>query len=314
MNTIIKNYTFILLAIVLLSACEKREYQSVDELDRQNIQNYVQKNNLQVQEFENTGIFYRVIEEGTGRPLEYDEKTPLVFKLKTLDGSYASVDTFSAANRYYDYLGYFPYGSSAANSPGSPLDKETGMKLLLKKALKNTNGKIQILVPSKIAFGRNGTNFIPPNASIDYEIHAIDIDDIPIYEDVSIRKYMQANGLDPATFVKTPTGIYYKISEVGTGEFLEATTTFKAAYDLKFMDGKTFQKSDSSTFRLNGVIEAWQEVLPNLKPKGKVRMLIPSSQAYGMNGSVDQMTGAMAIAPFASLDYAVEVLKIVEDK
>lgn len=306
MNYNLKYYTFAILALLFFSACQKKEYQTIEELDNLKIQEYILKNNLSVTQFEETGIFYSVLEEGTGRELKYEEKVPLVFTLKTLDGGYSAIDTFSISNRYYDFLGYFPYGSASANAPGSPLDKEEGMKVILKKMLKNANGKIRIIVPSRLSFGRNGTKLVPSNASLDYVIHAIDIDSLPAYEDVSIRKYMLANGLQPNDFVKTNTGIYYKINELGTGDFLSNTASFKASYDLKFLDGQAFQKADSVTFGLKGLIAAWQEVLPNVKENGKVRMLIPSSQAYGIEGN------STTIPPFASLDYDIKVLNIIK--
>jgi FKBP-type peptidyl-prolyl cis-trans isomerase len=178
--------------------------------------------------------------------------------------------------------------------------------------LKNANGKIRIIVPSRLAFGRNGTKLIPSNASLDYVIHAIDTDSLPAYEDVSIRKYMVANGLQPDDFVKTSTGIYYKINELGNGDYLTSTSTFKSNYDLKFLDGASFQKADSVTFKLSDVIAAWQEVMPNVKENGKVRMFIPSSQAYGVEGNFNPNTGTYSIPPFSSLDYDVKVLNIVK--
>lgn len=311
MNKNFKYYSLAFLAIFLFSACEKKEYQTIEELDDVNIRNYIQKNNISVQQYEETGIFYSILEEGTGQALDYEKKVPLVYTLKTLDGTFSSVDTFSAGNRYYDYLGYFPYGSAGANAPGSPIDREDGMKVLLKKVLKNTNGRIRIIVPSRLAFGRNGTKLIPSNASIDYEINAIDLQSLPAYEDESIRRYISTSGLRLSEFERTSSGIYYKISEVGTGEFLNETSRFKAAYDLKFLDGKSFQKADSATFGLNEVIDAWKEVMPKVKENGKVRMLIPSSEAYGLMGSFDPQ-GAIAIPPFAALDYDVKVLSVVK--
>src|SRR5690554_3628020 len=305
MNKNLKYYTFAFLVVFLFSACEKKDYQTIKELDEVNISNYIQKNNINVRQYEESGIYYSIIEEGTGQELDYEKRVPLVYTLKTLDGTYSSIDTFSASNRYYDFLGYFPYGSAIATAPGSTVDQEEGMKAILKNILKNTNGKIRIIVPSRHAFGRNGTKVIPPNASIDYEIHAIDIDSLSAYEDASIRKYITSNGFQLSEFETTSTGIYYKISEVGTGEFLNETTNFKAAYDLKFLNGITFQKSDSVTFNLKEVISSWKEVLPKLKENGKVRMLIPSSEAYGLVGSKDPL-GAIAIPPFSALDYEVE--------
>lgn len=311
MNNNLKYYTFAFLALLFFSACDKKEYQTIVELDDSNIQEYIQKNGISVEEYENTGIYYSIVEEGTGPVINYEDKIPLVFTLKTLDGTYNSVDTFSAANRYYDFLGYFPYGSASANAPGSPLDQETGMKVILKNVLKNANGKVRVIVPSRLAYGRNGTKLIPSNASIDYLIHAIDPENIPAYEDESIRKYIASLGFQSSDFEKTSTGIYYKIDALGTGEFLNESTNFKAAYDLKFLDGASFQKADSATFNLKEVIPAWREVMPKVKESGKIRMLIPSAQAYGFEGRKDQNTGAVAIPPFASLDYEVQVVKVL---
>ncbi len=306
-----KYHTFAFLAVFLFSSCEKKEYQTIEELDAENIDAYILKNNLTLQQFEQTGIFYSIIEEGSGAELNYEEKVPLVFTLKTIDGVYSALDTFSVANRYYDYLGYFPYGSASANAPGSPLDKEIGMKVLLKKALKKANGKIRIVIPSRLAFGRNGTKVIPSNASIDYVIHAIDPLSIEAYENESILQYMQRSGVQVSEFAKTETGIYYKINSIGQGDFLTEEASFKAAYDLKFLDGKSFQKADSASLSLTSVITAWKEIMPKLKEKGKVRMFIPSSQAYGLKGSVDPNTGQATIAPFSALDYEVEVQKVL---
>lgn len=310
MNHNFKYFTLALLATLFFTACEKKDYQTIEELDEENINAYIQKNNLNVQEFEDTGMFYSIIEEGDGAVLDYDQLVPLVFTLKTLEGTYSAVDTFNVSNRYYDYLGYFPYGSASANAPGAPLDKEIGMKVLLKKALKKANGKIRIIVPSRLAFGRNGNRQIPSNASIDYVIHAID--DLPTYENESILQYMLQNNLQASEFEKTESGIYYKINELGTGDFLDEQSSVKVAYDMKFLSGKSFQKVDSASLNLSSVIPAWKEVMPKVKEKGKVRMLIPSSQAYGVQGSSDPNTGQVVIAPFMALDYEVEVQKLIK--
>lgn len=312
MNYNFAKYTFFAFIVLYFSACQKKEYQTIDELDSLNIQEYIRKNNLNVKEFDDSGIFYTIIEEGSGQELAYENKVPLVFTLKTLDGSYSALDTFSTSNRYYDYLGYFPYGSGAANSPGSPLDKDEGMKMLLKETLKRANGKVRIIVPSRLAFGRNGTRDIPPNSSLDYIIHAIDVDSLPNYEDASIRQYIVSENMQVDDFTKTNSGIYYKIEKEGSGDFVDNDKAFKASYDLKLLDGKSIQTADSVTFSLTNVIAAWQEVMPKVKDKGKVRMLIPSSQAYRMEGSTDSNTGTQFIPPFSSLDFEVEVVGIIE--
>src|SRR5690606_40460199 len=63
----------IFMAIVLLMGCSKKEYQSFEELDNANIREYIDKNNLTVHQYKETDLFYQVLEEGTGNPIDYTE-------------------------------------------------------------------------------------------------------------------------------------------------------------------------------------------------------------------------------------------------
>ena len=67
-----------LAAMLAFSSCEKKEYQSIAELDEQNIQQYIRQNNLTVEPLGTSGMYYQILEEGTGRDLAYDATIPLV--------------------------------------------------------------------------------------------------------------------------------------------------------------------------------------------------------------------------------------------
>lgn len=302
-------------AVLAFASCEKKDYQTVVELDEENIQSYIRKNNLTMLPFGNTGMYYQVLEEGNGKELDYTEIVPLVYTLKTHDGSYSSLDTFSVINRYADYLGYFPYGSIVAGSQtGSPLDKEEGLKLVLNQVLKRANGKVRVLVPSRYAYGRNGSGKIGSNLSIDYVIHAIDPADLPAYEDYSIKNYLSSLGTNTSDYVETPSGIYYHISKEGTGNQVPAESTIEIGYVLKTLNGVVVEQSstDSLSVSLASTIAGWREVLPKLKEGGKVRMILPSSQAYGIAGTASSSTSGTGIPPFSSIDFEVSVKKIVK--
>ncbi len=299
-----------LAAVLAFSSCEKKEYQSISELDEQNIQQYIRQNNLDVQPLGTTGMYYEILEQGTGRELAYDQTIPLVYSFTTLDGSYSSADTFSVSNRYADFLGYFPYGSAVANNnAGSPLDKEEGMKVALNKALQQANGKLRILVPSRLAYGKNGSGNIGSNQSLDYTIHAIDPDDLPAYEDQSIQQYLGKTGIPASSFLKTESGIYYHISEAGTGVQISPEARLKVGYTLRTLNGSILEQSatDSTTMNLGTTIAGWKEILPKIKEGGKVRMVVPSSQAYGVKGNISTSAGVNSIPPFSALDFEVSV-------
>jgi len=301
-----------LFAVLVFSSCEKKVYQTIVEMDEENIQNYIRQNNLNMTAFGITGIYYQVVQEGTGTELDYTQVVPLVYSFKTHDGSFSSADTFAMGNRYADYLGYFPYGSSVANSqPGSPLDKEEGIKMVLKQELKKANGKIRILVPSRLAFGKRGSGKISPNQSIDYVIHAIDPESLEDYEDYSIQKYIPTIDMQVSEFEKTDKGNYYKVITPGTGKEILEDSSIKIGYTLKLLNGSVIEQSDSTSMSLGTTIPGWRDVLPKIKEGGKVRMILPSTQAYGLIGSPSQ-TGVIGIPPFSALDFEVSVKTVAE--
>lgn len=297
------------IALIFVVACEKREYQSVEELDEQNIRAYISKNNLSVEEFENTGIYFQVLDQGSGAPLEYDIKYPIVSTVQTLDKTFTSQDTFSIAypvqNRFYDRLGYFSPIATQVDIP-----EGAGVNTLLKEHLQYANSKIRVIIPSRLAFGTEGNRnpLIPGNASLDCIIYVIDPADFETYEDATIRSYASEQGLAIETFTKTESGVYYKELESGTVPSVSPGGRVQVNYKLKLFNGDLYESRDSVTFNLENVISGWQEVLPELKENSKARILIPALQAYGMEAGYNQTTGAMIRPPFTPLDYEVTIL------
>lgn len=287
-----------IMAIVSLMGCEKKEYQSFEELDNANIREYIQKNNLTVHQYKETDLFYEVLEEGTGKPIDYTEAYPIVYTVKSLDGVYNSADTLSLNNRYADFFGYFPFGSSAA---GTPTVERTGdFKEVIREVLQNTNGKVRIIVPSRLMYGRNGVSSlgIPPNASLDYVVTVHE--DFTDYENGVIQRMIANASLNIDDFF-TKEGIYYQIIEQGTGDAITADSTVNVDYTLKDPAGKVIDSGTDSEFSLaGGVIAAWVKVLPLINKGGKIRFFTPSVHAYGK-------TGDSRMAPFMSLDFEVEV-------
>ncbi len=272
-----------------LVACEKKEYQSIEELDEENIQQYIRQNNLSVQQYGTTGMYYEVLQEGDPEKLlKFDALVPMVFTVKSLDGTYVSSDTLQGSNRYYDFLGYYPYGnSSSANLPSSPVEANNSIKNVLAEMLKYENGRIRIIIPSRYLYGRNGNSSlgIPANASLDYVFHVLSASTLPAYEDFQIRNAIANAGASADEYEKTETGIYYKILELGDGDGLTIDSLVTASYVGKFLSGAEFDSSDSAVFRLSGVITSWGEIIPKVNRGGKIEFYTPSTSAYGRNGS-----------------------------
>jgi len=293
------------MSISILGGCSKKEYQSFEELDNANIRAYIQKNNLKVSQYKNTDLFYEVLEEGTGNPIDYKKTYPIVYTVKSLDGVYNSGDTLSSSNRYADYFGYFPFGSGAAGSP--TVEREGDFKEVIREILQKTNGKIRIIVPSRLMYGRNGVpeRGIPPNASLDYVVTVHD--NFTDYEDGVIQKMIANAGLNIEDFTKTEDNIYYRIDEQGTGDPITADSTVTVNYTVKNPDGSERDSDTNSEFNLaSGTIPVWGEILSLINKGGKIRFFVPSPKAYGIAGVTDQY-GNYTRPQFLSLDFDVEV-------
>ncbi|SEK18770.1 FKBP-type peptidyl-prolyl cis-trans isomerase [Parapedobacter koreensis] len=286
-------------AIAFLMGCEKKEYQSFEELDNANILEYIQRNNLNVSQYKETDLFYQVLEEGTGNPIDFTKTFPVVYTVKSLDGAYNSGDTLSFNNRYADYFGYFPFGSSAAGT--ATVERTGDFKEVIREILQKTNGKIRIIVPSRIMYGRNGvpSQGIPPNASLDYVVTVHDnFEDFE--DDWVIPNMIKRAGLAIDEFTKTEDGIYYNILTQGTGDAVHVDSTLTLNYTLKRPDGSIAESNTDYEAKLTDLIPAWNKVIPLLNKGGKIRFFTPSTQAYGASGSSN-------IPSYASLDFEVEV-------
>ena len=314
-------------ALLLCFGC-KKEYETIEELDEKNIEEYIRANNLQIET--SGGVRYQIIKQGTGADLKYKEVVPVIFTVKSLDGQYVSADTFSTGNRYgafgantyyagvvaSDFLGYF----------GSEKRYPAALKTAVVEILKKRGGEIRVIVPSREAYGRNGLGTIPGNASLDYSIKVLNENDIVAYDDQSINKYMQANGLTgfssrkinvrnpdrASTTDSVEATLYYKINDAGSGSPITTDSTITAEYTGKFFNGQVFDQATSSnpaSFLLSNVIPGWQKSIPMIKGGGSIRLLIPSTLAYGFAGSRNDY-GAVTIPTASCLDFEVKVTDV----
>lgn len=117
-----------------------------------------------------------------------------------------------------------------------------------------------------------------------------------------ITNYIKVNNLSGMTeYVaaegNTKTGIYYKIEEAGTGAIVNNTDITYLTYTLKSFDGASVY-TDENVNRYSGYLgyldkattglpTAFRTAIKDiLKTKGgKIRILIPSNQAYGIGGT-----------------------------
>ncbi|MBC9933393.1 FKBP-type peptidyl-prolyl cis-trans isomerase [Chitinophaga qingshengii] len=146
-------------------------------------------------------------------------------------------------------------------------------------------------------------------------------------DEKAIKEYMDKNKINAT---KNAEGVYIAIQQEGTGEVPKTGDTVVVHYTGKLASGKVFDSSQDSTLRpgmplepikfpigQGFVIKGWDSGLGSLKKGTKATLLIPSTLAYGLQGSppaipansilifdvqlVDVKPGTAAPAPAAAL-------------
>lgn len=103
------------------------------------------------------------------------------------------------------------------------------------------------------------------------------------------------------------TDVYYSIIKEGTGRNVLVTDTVTVFYKGYLLeDGSVFDqtKDKPATFPLGRLIRGWQLAVPHCKVGGKIKIVIPSGQAYSIR------TRAAKIPPNSILVFEVEVVDV----
>jgi FKBP-type peptidyl-prolyl cis-trans isomerase FkpA len=96
-----------------------------------------------------------------------------------------------------------------------------------------------------------------------------------------IESYLETNNLDAQ---HTESGIYYIITDAGTGGHPDIDNTVTVQYKGTLLNGTEFD-ANTASFPLGSVIRGWQEGIPLFKTKGRGKLIIPSTLGYGSSGS-----------------------------
>ncbi|MBZ4190149.1 FKBP-type peptidyl-prolyl cis-trans isomerase [Niabella beijingensis] len=120
-------------------------------------------------------------------------------------------------------------------------------------------------------------------------------------EKTAMEKYATDSSINVTT---DATGVMYEIITPGTGATPAATSKVTAKYVGRFLNGQQFDASAQGVeFPLNGVISGWQIGIPKIKEGGVIKLIVPSSLAYGC-------TGYLSIPPDQPLYFYVELVKV----
>ena len=137
-------------------------------------------------------------------------------------------------------------------------------------------------------------------------------------EEKAIVEYLKKNNL---VATRAPLGTHVQVVQAGTGPQVDSSMFLMVNYTGKTMAGKMFDsntdpsKGHVEPFMVNmtnnremgGVIPGWKDGLSMLKVGSKAKLYIPSTLAYGKQGSGED------IGPNETLVFDVEILKNITE-
>ena len=101
-------------------------------------------------------------------------------------------------------------------------------------------------------------------------------------EKAAMVAYCTANNI---TYTEHASGILYEIVAPGLGVKPTLSNTVSVVYTGKLLNGTQFDASANPvSLLLSGVIQGWQIGIPLINKGGRIKLVIPSSLAYGCTG------------------------------
>lgn len=105
-------------------------------------------------------------------------------------------------------------------------------------------------------------------------------------ERAAIQAYATANGI---TATAHSSGLYYQVINPGSGVTPNSNSKVFVTYTGKLLDGTQFDAGTTPVtgggWTLSGLISGWQVGLPLIQKGGSIKLIIPSSMAYGCQGA-----------------------------
>ncbi len=248
------------LLLSLLTSCLKDdEFVDYGPIDEQIITEYLKTNDIDA-ERDDSGLYYKIIEKGTGDPIGIDAK---------LD----EYVTFS-------YKAYLTNGNVFTDTKGENITSNLwsllyGLQYGLPKI--NRQGEIHLYIPSKMAYGSSFSEGVPANSVVILEVK-VDRDQADIDEEIIVAYLEKENITD---VIRDKSGLYYKIIEEGAGENVPDNALIDVSYRGKLLDGTIFNEGTLNNAPLDGLIEAWKIGIPKLKKGSRAVFYCPSQLGYG---------------------------------
>ena len=125
------------------------------------------------------------------------------------------------------------------------------------------------------------------------------------------EEFLASNRSNP-NIKELPSGLQYEVMAEGSGESPTLDDQVRIHYKGTLIDGTTFDSSydrgEPAVFQPRGLIKAWQEILPMMKPGAKYKIYSPPQLAYGEFGSPPR------IGPNETLIFEMELFEVIKQQ
>ncbi len=122
-------------------------------------------------------------------------------------------------------------------------------------------------------------------------------------ESTLIQNYLSTHIL---TATLHSSGLYYSISNQGSGDTPDLCASVTVKYKGALLDGSVFDESTTNvSFPLKNLIIGWQKGIPLIQKGGKIKLYIPPSLGYGG-------TAQSGIPANSTLVFDIELVGVVK--
>ncbi|CAN5298775.1 hypothetical protein BH09PSE2_BH09PSE2_10380 [soil metagenome] len=137
-----------------------------------------------------------------------------------------------------------------------------------------------------------------------------DVAQMKAASDPSQTRFLTNNAKAPGV-VTLPSGLQYEVVKSGpaAGPHPKSGDEIKVHYEGTLIDGtvfdSTFKSGNPSVLELDGLVQAWQEALPLMRPGDEWFLYVPAKLGYGDRGA------GGVIPPGATLIFRMQLLGVL---
>ena len=247
--------------------------------DERIIQNYFEANDINDTIADPSGVYIKIINEGTGESPEDDSVVRIKYSFYSLAGN-TLIDEVSDLMKL-----------ELENTISGLV---TGMQYMKK------GGEAEFYIPCRYAFF--GTNSAWANEVIRFRVSLDEFtEDVDQMDDIIIQEYFSEKEITDV--IKDDSGVYIQHIIEGTGESPASNSNVTVKYELYTLpnDERVPQSEEPVTFNLSNLIQGWRIGLPYMKEGGEAFLYIPSSAAY--RGTDNELANEV-------LKYRIELVEI----